>query len=128
MFIFLLAGVGILNGLTLSVMEQAKRIGILRAVGARRTDILMIFLFEAFLIGLIASGLGVALGEGSIQIAQTRLTQILPELHHPAEHYFAAGWALRGTILGVGIAVSLLAGFFPAAKAAFLRPVEVLKG
>ena len=56
--LFLLAGAVIVNGLTLSVLEQQQRIGIFRAVGARRLDIAFIFLIEVAVVGALGSVLG----------------------------------------------------------------------
>ncbi len=127
LLIFLLAGVGIVNGQTLSVMEQAKRIGILRAVGARRRDILFIFLSEAILIGLVGSVLGIGLAEAAMRLADVRLPQTLPEMAFRPDTFFQVSWQLRGLVVGVGVLVSLAAGLFPAMKGSWIRPVEVLK-
>ncbi|MBI4612248.1 MAG: FtsX-like permease family protein [Planctomycetes bacterium] len=125
--VFLLAGVGIVNGLTLSVMEQAKRIGILRAVGARRRDILFIFLSEAFLIGLVGSLLGVAAGYGASRFADSRLPGLLPEMPYRPESFFALSGPLALLVVLVGVTVSLAAGLFPSLKGSWIQPVEVLK-
>lgn len=129
LLIFLLAGVGIVNGLTLSVMEQAKRIGILRAVGARRRDILFIFLAEAFLVGLAGSVLGIVVAEGAMAGADRMLPRMLPaDLAVAPETFFIVDGSLRGLVVVVGVLVSLAAGVFPALKGSSIQPVEVLKG
>lgn len=112
----LVGGIGIMNIMLASVMERKSEIGLLRAVGARETDIIRQFLVEATVIALIGAGIGVLLG---IVLAYTIAT--------------FAGWAVAWSLLVivsavlvcVGIAVGF--GVYPAMSAARLDPVLALQ-
>jgi hypothetical protein len=125
--LFLLAGTVIGHGLSLSILEQQRRIGILRAVGARRVDILTIFLFEAALIGALGAALGLALAHAGLWMFGSRLSAGLAAGGAPVADLFHLPVLLDAAILALGVALSLLAGIVPAMKAAWTRPIEVLK-
>ncbi len=125
--LFLLAGTAIGNGLSLSVLEQQRRIGILRAVGARRVDILVIFLSEAAVIGALGSVLGLALAHAGLWMFGSRLSAGLATSDMPASHLFHLPLAVDAAILALGVGLSFVSGIVPAMKAAWIRPIEVLK-
>jgi putative ABC transport system permease protein len=108
-------GVGIVNIMLASVLEQTREIGVRRAIGARRTDIQLQFLVTAFTLALIGGLLGVAMGFG---------------IARGVAAY--AGWptvVTSGSLalsLGVSIAVGLVSGFYPAQRAARLDPIQAL--
>ena len=112
----LVGGIGIMNIMLVSVTERTREIGIRKAIGARRRDILMQFITEAFVISLCGGALGVALGYG----ASTAIT-----------HF--AGWATSVSsesilmALGFSFAIGLFFGVYPALKAASLKPIEALR-
>jgi hypothetical protein len=126
LILFFLAAGGIVVGLSLSVAEQTQRIGILRAVGARRLDILFLFLCEALIVGL----LGVALGYGMQMLAISEvdvvIRQTIPGIDD-VQTLFEPKPALNAAICTVGVLVALLAGLVPAFTATLIRPSEVLK-
>jgi putative ABC transport system permease protein len=109
------SGIGIMNIMLVAVSERTREIGIRKAVGAKRMDILVQFLIEAILICLIGGGIGVILG-------------VLISLLVSA----AQGWAyvmpVLGMILGIGVSfgIGLFFGIYPAMKAASLDPVVAL--
>lgn len=112
----LAAGVGIMNIMLVSVTERTKEIGIRKAVGAKKSHILMQFLFEAILLcffgGIIGIGLGVGLGNfvGSFLNAQKAIPY---------------DWILIG--ISICVFVGILFGTYPAYKAANLDPIEALR-
>ncbi|MBI2417990.1 MAG: ABC transporter permease [Ignavibacteriales bacterium] len=112
----LAAGVGIMNIMLVSVTERTKEIGIRKAVGAKRSHILMQFLFEAVLLcffgGIIGIVLGVGLGNlvGGLINAQTAIPY---------------DWIMIG--ISICVFVGLLFGTYPAYKAANLDPIEALR-
>ena len=65
--ILLVGGIGIMNTMYTSVLERTKEIGTMKAVGAKNSDILQIFLFESGLLGLVGGSIGVVLGVGLIR-------------------------------------------------------------
>jgi putative ABC transport system permease protein len=116
----LLGSLGVLNTMMMAVFERTAEIGLLRALGWRRTRVLNLVLGEALTVGLIGSILGSALGLAgvrAIQLSPTASVFIAPEL--------PVSVVAVGTLLGIGL--SLLGGFYPALRAAALNPTEALR-
>ncbi len=113
----LVGGIGIMNIMLVSVTERTREIGIRKAVGAKRRDILLQFLVEAVVLSLIGGLLGVALGVTGAQVvgslAENLTTVITPDV------------ILLST--GVSAAVGLLFGIYPAFRAARLNPIDALR-
>ena len=118
-FISLLVGsIGIMNIMLVTVTERTREIGLMKAVGATRFDVLMTFLVESGMLGLIGGAFGVALGVGFCKIIPV-INLPLPPPVTPIE------WVFIG--LGVALAVGIVSGFYPAYKAARMRPLEALR-
>jgi putative ABC transport system permease protein len=110
-------GIGIMNIMLVSVTERTREIGIRKAVGAKRRDILSQFLVEAIVIGLVGGILGVVAGYGAAQIV-TPLLGATRAVVTPESVAMA---------LTVSIGVGLFFGIYPASRAAALRPIEALR-
>jgi putative ABC transport system permease protein len=112
----LVGGIGIMNIMLASVMERIREIGIRRAMGARKSDIISQFLMEAVLISLSGGIIGVLLGVGAA-IAVAQFTDILT---------IVSAWSI---IISFGIAfcIGLVFGISPARKAAMQDPIESLR-
>jgi putative ABC transport system permease protein len=110
-------GVGILTILTIAVAERTSEIGLLRAIGATRQGILLLFLGEAALLAVLGGTSGLLLGWG----AALALHVVLPALpvHTP--------WSYAVMAELVALAVGLAAGALPARRAAHLDPLEALR-
>ncbi len=112
----LVGGIGIMNIMLASILERTHEIGVRRAVGARKRDILRQFLVEAMLISFVGGLLGIGGGFGI-----SRLVAVM------------AGWStivtMNSILLAflVSVSVGLIFGIYPAAKAARLDPVEALR-
>ena len=112
----IVAGVGIINTMTVSVMERTKEIGTLKALGAKSRDILLMFLSESVLTGFVGGAIGAALGIGlSAGIGQIIGMQISPSL------------LLSVEVIGFAVLTSVLSGLYPAWRASNLSPVEALR-
>ena len=113
----LVGAVGVGTVMTIAVAERAAEIGLLRALGARRTTILQTFLLESALLGSAGGLAGLALALGTIGL----LKVVAPAL--PLQ----IAWAYVGAGLSLSLAIGLLAGLLPAARAARLDPIESLR-
>jgi putative ABC transport system permease protein len=117
----LVGGIGIMNIMLVSVTERTREIGLRKALGARRKDILVQFLTESSLLsmigGIIGIGLGWLIGFVVGQIALANNTALVPQVGLDA--------VLLATIFST--AVGLFFGIYPANRAANLQPVEALR-
>jgi putative ABC transport system permease protein len=113
----LVGGIGIMNVMLVSVTERTREIGLRKAVGARRRDILLQFLTEAVTLSLAGGGIGIALGYGLSTLASL----------HPQMVDIAVPW--WAVLLGFGISAGtgVAFGLLPAAKAALLNPIDALR-
>ncbi|HFE32562.1 MAG TPA: FtsX-like permease family protein [Gammaproteobacteria bacterium] len=113
----LVGGIGILTIMTIAVKERTSEIGLLRALGAERGQILLLFLGEAAVLAAIGGIAGLALGVGGAQL----LTLAVPALpvHTPWSYVLAAEV--------VAILIGFAAGVLPARQAAAMDPVEALR-
>ncbi len=119
----LVGGIGIMNTMYTSVRERTKEIGILKAVGAKSSTIVLIFLIESGIIGLIGGIGGMIPGLGLAKLVQV-YGQVHPLFYIEAS--VTPGIIIFGLLFSFG--VGCLSGFFPARSAAKLKPVEALRG
>lgn len=112
----IVAGVGIINTMTVSVMERTREIGVLKALGSKSRDVLLMFLTEAVLTGIIGGTTGALLGfglgslVGGIVGVQASISVIIGV-----------------EVVGFSMVVSALSGMYPAWRASQLNPVEALR-
>jgi putative ABC transport system permease protein len=117
----LVGGIGIMNIMLVTVTERTREIGLRKAVGARRSDILAQFLLEAILISGVGGLLGVLISYG--------MAWVLPSLTA------GTGFAMQpvvsngsvGLALGVSVGIGLFFGGYPASRAAALDPIQALR-
>jgi putative ABC transport system permease protein len=116
----LVGGIGIMNIMLVSVTERTREIGVRKAVGAKRRDILLQFLVEAALLSLTGGGIGVLVGWG---------------VSHFVSGLNLGGQAIRTVVsadtvilaVSVSAAIGILFGLYPAYRAARLNPIEALR-
>ena len=109
-------GIGIINVMMLTVTERIKEIGVMKAVGANKGDIRTLFLIESGILGLVSGLIGVSLGGG--------LAYLISVLGN-----FPSTVTLTSILIGLafGLVTSVVAGVYPASRAARLDPVEALR-
>ncbi|NOZ82055.1 MAG: ABC transporter permease [Candidatus Micrarchaeota archaeon] len=127
---FIVGAIGIANMMFTSVVERTREIGILKALGATNRFILILFLLESGIIGLVGGVFGLVfgygLGYGFLVVRQMMRSHIsgAPELPMP-EMVVTPDLIVFSLLLSFG--VGILAGLFPARRAARLQPVEALR-
>ena len=118
----LVGGIGIMNIMLVSVTEKTREIGLRKALGAKKKDILLHFLFESVILTLIGGFFGVLFGIGLSYLASLIL-----------KAQFISSWqfgiSLPAIFLGIGVAgfVGLVFGIYPAKKASLKSPIEALR-
>ncbi|MFL6197863.1 MAG: ABC transporter permease [Thermoanaerobaculia bacterium] len=115
----LVGGIGIMNIMLVSVTERTREIGVRKAVGARRQDILVQFLIEAVTLSLVGGGLGLALGYGLGALVSAVIPGDFPPAYVPL-------WAV-GLAFGFSAVVGIFFGIYPAGKASRLDPIDALR-
>jgi len=112
----LVGGIGIMNIMLVSVTERTREIGIRKAIGAKKRDILIQFLIESIVLSGLGGLLGIGIGAGAAQ---------------GASRAFGMDIAFSANIIilafGFSVAIGVLFGMFPANKAAKLKPIDALR-
>ncbi|MHB1006630.1 MAG: ABC transporter permease [Chloroflexota bacterium] len=113
-------GIGIMNIMLVSVTERTREIGIRKAVGAKRRDIMWQFLIEAIAVSLVGGVVGITIGVGGATlISSLNLNgQTIPT---------AIAWDSIALATGVSAAIGVFFGIYPASRAASLNPIEALR-
>jgi putative ABC transport system permease protein len=112
----LVGSIGIMNIMLVTVAERTPEIGLLKSIGYGERDILLLFIIESMIVGLIGGIIGTAMGIGAASIVNNLLD--VPDVY-PASLIFLGFF--------VSVLVGLVAGVYPARKAARMNPVEALR-
>ena len=123
----IVASLGIVNTLVMSVLERRREIGILKALGASDADVKRLFFAEAGAMGIAGGLLGVALGWLIGRGINFATGIYLARQDLPRESILLLPWWLGAGAIVFSIVVSLLSGLYPAARAAKLDPVQALR-
>lgn len=114
----IVAGILIMNVMLVAVTQRTQEIGLLKALGATRRQILLLFVVEAVYLSVLGAILGLALGNAGTFAMRTVF---------PSIDFSAPGWAMAAAVL-IAVASGLLFGILPASRAARLDPVQALAG
>ena len=135
----IVAGIGIMNIMTVSLMQRKREIGIMKALGMKDTSVLSIFLIEAMLIGLIGSVLGILTGWIFASLFGSSIMGSLTMFQRPSRGSAVSSTAVLTSITPVitllmiveaiffGLAIAIVFGLYPAYKSSRLSPVKALK-
>jgi putative ABC transport system permease protein len=122
----LVGAVGIANTMFTTVLEKTKEIGIMKAIGAKNRDIMMIFLLNSALVGVVGGVIGIVLGSIASTMMPAGMGISMP----------GAGRGIGGTLitpellfyaLSIAIGIAMAAGAIPAYRASKLKPVDALR-
>ncbi|HWP34693.1 MAG TPA: ABC transporter permease [Thermodesulfobacteriota bacterium] len=119
----LVGGVGIMNIMLVSVTERTREIGIRKAVGATRGDILRQFLIEAATVSLVGGLVGIA---GGVWLGEAAARFVSQGIEEGGWEAVVTGWSVVLAV-GAAVAVGLVFGLYPAARAARLDPARALR-
>jgi putative ABC transport system permease protein len=114
--------VGIINIMLVSVTERTREIGVMKAIGATRRSILAQFFWEGLLLTAVSGIIGIIVSAGGMWVLQKLLTGKIPGFDPPRLVPWSAAMALGCLVL-----CGVVAGLYPASKAADLDPIEALR-
>ena len=119
----LVGGIGIANTMYTAVIERTKEIGIMKSVGAQNKDILLIFVIESGLLGLVGGAIGIAIGIGLSKLVEFMAFKFFGTSLIKA--FFP--WYLIAGSLMFSILIGSVSGLLPAKQASSLKPVDALR-
>jgi hypothetical protein len=121
------ASLGIVNTLVMAILERRREIGIMKAIGASDADVQKLFFVEASSMGAFGGALGILLGWTIGRVINIGTNIYLQRNQIPPENFWYVPWWLVALAMGFSIVVSLVAGIYPASRAAKLDPVQALR-
>lgn len=123
----LVAAIGVVNTMIMAILERTREIGVMRAVGSKRSTVRRLFTTEASMLGFMGGVIGVAVGFGLTRIANVFVNQQLEENSLSARNVIGTPPWLIFTVVSIATLIGLIAGLGPAARAARLDPVDALR-
>ena len=118
----LVASIGIMNTMLTSVMERTHEIGVMKAIGAKNSDVMSIFIFEGMFISLLGGISGVIIGILGAQGLSIATAQSMGGMLQPVFTIFSISLGIA-----VAVIVGIISSFYPAWKAAKMSPIEAVR-
>ena len=123
MISLLVGGIGIMNTMYTAVLERTKEIGVMKAIGARNSDILLLFLIESGFLGLAGGIIGIGIGAGISKTVEFVGQQMLGS---PLLRASFPSWLIIGALV-FAVSIGMASGLLPARQASSLQPVDALR-
>ena len=121
------AAIGVINTMVMATLERTREIGVMRACGATRAAVRRLFTFEASFLGFWGGVFGVLVGYGLAQLTNTFAGRLIAEQNLGVTNIISIPWWLNLSVIGVTTLIGMLAGLYPAIRAARMNPVEALR-
>lgn len=119
----IVGAIGIVNTMFTAVIERKPQIGIMKAIGAKNSDIFMLFFFESGLLGLVGGAIGVLIGTAMSYFGTLGINNFVGSQAAPQINFLLISLALIGSFF-----IGAIAGILPAMRAAHQHPVDALRG
>ncbi len=121
------AAIGVVNTMVMATLERTREIGVMRAVGAKRSTISRLFTLEASTLGFLGGVLGIGVGLALVMVANPLVNKQLAANGIKAMNIITLPpWLIVSVVIGT-TGIGLLAGLYPARRAAKLNPVDALR-
>ena len=121
------ASIGMFNTLTVSLLERTREIGIMKALGIRRSDVRRLFLSEAMMIGLLGGVTGIAIAFGLQQLTYFVFQVLALIASGTVPQLFENVWYLPLAALLFSLVIATLTGIYPSNRAAALNPIDAIR-
>jgi ABC-type antimicrobial peptide transport system permease subunit len=124
-----IGGVGVMNIMLVSVTERTREIGLRKALGARRSAILLQFLLEGLATTFAGGAVGVAISYVLVWVFSPRpfLSELLDDATRGVDIYLILSAELLGTCTAILMLVGIVSSFLPAFRASRMNPIEALR-
>ncbi|NTU99097.1 FtsX-like permease family protein [Candidatus Falkowbacteria bacterium] len=123
----IVSAIGMFNTMTIALLERINEIGIMRAIGASKVDILVLFLIESLLMGLLGGIMGIIIGYLGGELANMGVNLLAKNFGGQSLNLFYRPLWFIGFILVFSGVVGFLTGVYPARKAAKINPLDALR-